>query len=87
MDSQSPLYQGISAMILAGGKSSRMGKDKASLPFRGMSLLEWQVQKLSGLGIKDIMLSGCRQGLEGTRTIPDEYPCRGPLRNCSKITA
>jgi len=79
LDSQSQLYQGISAMILAGGKSSRMGRDKASLPFRGMSLLEWQVQKLSGLGIKDIMLSGCRQSLEGTRTIPDEYSCRGPL--------
>jgi len=66
-------------MILAGGKSERMGTDKASLPFRGMTLLAWQVQKLRRFGITDIMLSGCRQHLEGTRTIPDEYLSRGPL--------
>ena len=69
----------LSAILLAGGKSSRMGRDKAMLPFQGMSLLEWQVRKLRGLGIGDIMLSGSRGGLEGVRVIPDEYPGRGPL--------
>lgn len=71
--------QGISAILLAGGKSSRMGRDKASLPFRGMSLLEWQAQKLGRLGVSDILLAGSRRHLAGTRTIPDEYPGRGPL--------
>ena len=70
---------GLSAILLAGGKSSRMGRDKAMLPFRGMTLLEWQVQKLRGLGIGDIMLSGSRGCVEGVRVVPDEYPGRGPL--------
>ena len=70
---------GLSAILLAGGKSSRMGRDKALLPFRGTTLLEWQIQKLRGLGIEDIMLSGSRQGMEGIRVVPDEFPERGPL--------
>lgn len=69
----------VSAILLAGGKSSRMGRDKAALPFRGLTLLEWQVQKLRSLGIGDIMLSGSRGCAEGVRVIPDEYPDRGPL--------
>ena len=39
-----------SAVILAGGRSSRMGRPKAGLPFRGGTLLSWQVEKLRGLG-------------------------------------
>ena len=56
-----------------------MGRDKAALPFRGMTLLEWQVRKLRGLGIEDIMLSGSREEMEGIRVVPDELPGRGPL--------
>jgi len=70
---------GLSAILLAGGKSSRMGRDKAALSFRGMTLLEWQVQKLRSLDIQDIMLSGSRDPVAGTRIISDEYPGRGPL--------
>lgn len=69
----------LSAILLAGGRSSRMGRDKAALPFQGMTLLEWQVRKLQSLGIEDIMLSGRCREMEGVRTVPDEYPGRGPL--------
>ncbi len=69
----------VSAVLLAGGKSSRMGRDKAALPFQGTTLLEWQVQKLWGLGMEDIMLSGSRREMAGLRTISDEFPERGPL--------
>lgn len=69
----------LSGILLAGGKSSRMGQDKGALPFRGTTLLEWQVQKLRSLGIEDVMLSGSRRSVEGTRSIPDVYPNRGPL--------
>lgn len=69
----------ISAILLAGGKSSRMGRDKAALPFQGVTLLEWQAQKLRGLGIEDIMLSGSRREMAGIRIIWDEFPERGPL--------
>lgn len=67
-----------------------MGRDKAALPFQGMTLLEWQVRKLRGLGIEDIMLSGSRGGPEGIRVVPDEYPERGPLGGlhaCMKAAA
>lgn len=70
---------GISAILLAGGKSSRMGRDKAALSFRGVTLLDWQVQKLQSLGIEDIMLSGSCREMAGLRVIPDEFPERGPL--------
>lgn len=69
----------VSAILLAGGKSSRMGRDKAALPFRGMTLLEWQLQRLWSLGVEDIMLSGLRREMTGIRVVPDEFPGRGPL--------
>ena len=68
-----------SGAVLAGGFSSRMGTDKAALPFGGMTLLEWQVQKLRALGIEDIMVSGKSLPAAGTRYVPDVYPHRGPL--------
>lgn len=69
----------FSAAVLAGGLSSRMGRDKASLPFAGETLLAHQVRKLRALGIQDCMLSACAQELPGTRAVPDVYPHRGPL--------
>lgn len=70
---------GLSAILLAGGKSARMGRDKALLPFRGTTLLDWQLQKLRGLGVGDIMIAGGDYRREGARTVADEYPGRGPL--------
>ena len=69
----------VSAAILAGGFSSRMGKDKAALAFHGITMLEHQVQKLRGLGIDDIMISGSSIPVSDTRYIPDLYPHLGPL--------
>ena len=80
----------VSAILLAGGKSSRMGRDKAGLPFRGMTLLDWQIQRLRSLGVEDIMLSGSRQEMAGIRVVPDEFPGRGPLSGihaCMKASA
>ena len=65
---------GISGIVLAGGKSTRMGRDKASLPFRDGTLLTVQRDKLTALGITDILLSGYRDGM-----IPDDTPDCGPL--------
>lgn len=69
----------FSAAVLAGGKSTRMGADKAALEFRGMTLAAYQVQKFKALGIDDLMLSGCRQEIPGARFVPDALPVRGPL--------
>ena len=70
--------QPMSGIILAGGCSHRMGTDKAELMLGNKSLLEWQVQKLRALGIRDILISGAHSFLD-TKTILDELPGRGPL--------
>ncbi len=69
----------LSAAVLAGGFSTRMGNDKAALPVAGMTMLVQQVRKLRALGIGDIMISGAEQEIAGTRFVPDVYPHRGPL--------
>lgn len=69
----------FSAAVLAGGKSTRMGADKAGLTFRGMTLAAYQAEKFKALGLSDLMLSGCRQDIPGTRFVPDALPAHGPL--------
>ena len=69
----------VSAILLAGGKSRRMGLDKCLLPFKGQSMLAHQVEKLQRLGISDIMISGRETAVAGTRCVMDLFPDRGPL--------
>ena len=56
-----------------------MGRPKAGLPFRGGTLLSWQVEKLRGLGLRDIVIAGCGGAAEGVRAVGDVFPGRGPL--------
>ncbi len=80
----------VTGIILAGGESRRMGRDKAELRLGGKTLAELQVEKLRVLGITDILLSGDRQALPGVRGVPDLYPGRGPLSGihaCLKAAA
>lgn len=69
----------VSAIILAGGRSSRMGTDKAKLKLGDQTLLELMAEKLRRLGISDVVVSGCPDCPEGTRYVPDLIPDRGPL--------
>lgn len=48
----------LSAVILAGGASRRMGQDKAWLRFNGRPLLELAVDKVRKLGIEEVFVSG-----------------------------
>lgn len=66
------------AVILAGGKSSRMGRDKAGLPIGELSFVQYQVRRLRRMGIDEIFISG-GAAAEGADCIPDELPDRGPL--------
>lgn len=69
-----------SGIILAGGRSRRMGCNKADLLLDGRTLLQHQIQKLKNIGIEDILISGeCRTVCSGARVIPDEFRDRGPL--------
>lgn len=49
----------ILGVVLAGGRSSRMGTDKARLSFMGKTLLDFQFEKLESiLGRENIVVSG-----------------------------
>lgn len=67
-----------SAILLAGGKSSRMGKNKAELIYKGKTFREIQFDKLRELGISDIIVSGYGEGM-----VPDEKPDCGPMGGIS----
>ena len=66
-------------IVLAGGKSRRMGTDKSELTLNGRTFLEIQIQKLQLLGAADIIISGRTSPLPGTRSVMDQHPGLGPL--------
>lgn len=69
----------VSAILLAGGFSSRMGRDKAELDFCGKPLIRYQAERLRALGIRDLVIAGYPKPVAGARFAPDIYPHRGPL--------
>jgi molybdopterin-guanine dinucleotide biosynthesis protein A len=73
----------FSAALLAGGQSTRMGRDKALLPAPGSPLLLWQRQLrlLEELEPDEILWSGpARNGIPGhVRVIADAVADAGPL--------
>lgn len=69
----------VSAILLAGGYSSRMGCDKAALLLDGKTLLQHQADTLRAVGLAEILVSGCREVPAGTRCVEDLFPHRGPL--------
>lgn len=75
----------IAGVILAGGKSSRMGRDKALLPFRGARLIDHVGLALRGAGLKDIFVSGEYEGFD---CIGDVCHGAGPACGiCSAVNA
>ena len=72
----------FSAVILAGGKSSRMGRDKAWLEVGGQTLLARQIGVMRELGAAEIFISGradADYSAFGCRVLPDKLPDAGPL--------
>ena len=69
----------ISGIILAGGKSSRMGTSKAELEWKGGTLVRCQAEKLRKIGITDIIIAGYSGYVENSRYVPDIYAGKGPL--------
>ncbi len=62
----------ISGFILAGGKSSRMGPDKALLEFQGKPLLEYMISLIKPLCDK-VVVSGQQLDYSsfGVEVVPD----------------
>jgi len=74
--------QPFSAVLLAGGRSSRMGHDKAALIIDGQPLWERQWTKLQSLGTEDLFISGKSDALyagEGREVIEDPIADAGPM--------
>jgi molybdenum cofactor guanylyltransferase len=72
----------ISAVLLAGGKSRRMGRDKASITFRSKPLWKNQLELLRRLEFKEIVVSARSDPPwrpADVEFVPDKQPSRGPL--------
>jgi molybdenum cofactor guanylyltransferase len=71
---------GCSLVILAGGRSSRMGRDKAALPAGARTLIEHLARRLAPVVDETIIAGGSAQlTLPGVRLVDDRYPGLGPL--------
>jgi len=88
-DSMIESKQSFCGVLLAGGKSSRMGENKALLTFGGRTFLDIQLEKLCKIGASEVLVSGDPKTLESfvnnfksdvnIRIIPDKVSNKGPL--------
>ena len=74
----------IAGVVLAGGKSSRMGQNKAFLDYNGKSLLDHMIGILQQAGLSNIYVSG---EFEGYNSILDRMPYEGPARAILNVLA
>lgn len=72
----------LSAVILAGGESRRMGRDKAWIMLDGQPLVARSFSLLRSLGLKDVFISG-RSGVDYSQlqcpVVLDSEPGLGPI--------
>ena len=69
-------------VVLAGGRSSRMGRDKARLAWRDQSLLAHACATLQAAGACRVVVSGDYPEYAG---IPDALPALGPLGGLASV--
>jgi molybdopterin-guanine dinucleotide biosynthesis protein A len=73
----------IGGIVLCGGKSTRMGVPKATLPFGGETMLQ-RVVRLLGTVVSPIVVVAAREQVlpelpDGVRVARDEREAKGPL--------
>ena len=65
--------QGCIGVVLAGGLSSRMGQDKASLIRNNINMLQFTTQLLNDVGLSKVLVSG------NNYDVPDVFAQMGPV--------
>jgi molybdopterin-guanine dinucleotide biosynthesis protein A len=75
---------GFAGIVLAGGRSSRMGRDKALLVHGGATLLDRAVALLRDSGAAQVLVSGERPAHGG---IGDRVPGQGPVGGIASVLA
>ena len=73
--------------LLAGGRSSRMGGDKASLAWRGQPLWQHQLRLATVIGAREVLVSGRLDGpyCQAAKVVPDEISDCGPLAGLTAL--
>ena len=71
----------VSVAILAGGRSRRMGQDKALLPVGGRSVIEWVIERVVPLSDDVTLITNVPDKYRhlGYRMVGDVYPGKGSL--------
>jgi molybdenum cofactor guanylyltransferase len=80
-EQRADLYPDLAAVLLAGGKSRRMGADKALLSLGGQPVVQLLAARLRRL-TDQVLLSANEPpayAFLGLPIVPDVYPGRGPL--------
>jgi molybdenum cofactor guanylyltransferase len=80
----------ISAVLLAGGESRRMGRDKAALLFHGKPLWQIQLELLQKLEPAEIFVSARTDSVwrpANVQFVADDPPSCGPLSGIAKSLA
>ena len=66
--------------MLVGGRSSRMGRDKALLPFHGVALAQFVARTVASAASQAVLVGDpVRYAAFGYPVIPDRFPGEGPL--------
>ena len=71
-------------VVLAGGRSQRMGADKAQLVWHGQRLIDRCAEWLRAAGCSRVLVSG---NYPQYPHVPDQFPERGPLGGLASVAA
>jgi molybdopterin-guanine dinucleotide biosynthesis protein A len=80
----------LTAVLLAGGESRRMGRDKATIEFEGQPLWRRQLEVLRAVRTEKIFVSGRIEPSwlpDDAVLLLDDPPSRGPLSGLTKASA
>lgn len=72
--------EAITGIILAGGKSTRMGTDKGLMPFRGKPMIQHIIDPMAKICQRILLVTGNPMyGMFGFELVKDEQPDYGPV--------